>query len=242
MIEFKQVTKSFGDRKVLDQVTFKVARGEIVFIIGKSGVGKSVLLKNIVGLLRPDQGQIWVEKEEVSHLDEQGWFRIRRMCGMVFQNPALLDSLTVFENIAFGLRAHRFYSSEAELEKKVRDMLTLVHLGPEIVSRYPGELSFGMQKRASIARTLVLRPAYVLFDEPTTGLDPIVTYSINQLIQELSHRLRVSSLVVSHDMHCALEIADRILMLHEGRVVMEGTPAQVLKSEVPMVREFLSRC
>lgn len=239
MIEFKQVSKSFGVKVVLDRITFSVKTGEILFIIGRSGMGKSVLLKNIVGLLHPDSGEIWVDDQEVSRLPEADYFDVRKKCGMVFQHPALLESDTVFENVAFGLRAHRLCKSENELREKVAQTLALVHLSSDIMHRYPPEISFSMQKRVSIARTLVLEPKYLLFDEPTTAQDPVVTNSITRLIYNLSKELNVTSIVVSHDMHCALEIASRILLVDKGRIVAEGTPEAMLHSAEPIVQDFM---
>lgn len=238
MIEFREVHKSFGPRKILNGISFKIEKAEIVFILGTSGTGKSVLLKNIVGLLRPDQGEIWIDGLEVSGLSEEEYFPVRKKCGMVFQQPALLDSLTVFENIAFGLRRLERLP-EAEIQERVRECLSLVNLlGVE--EKLPQEISYGMQKRVSLARTLALRPQILLFDEPTTGLDPVTTNYVNKLIQNLSHRLQTTSLVVSHDMECALKIADRIIVLSEGKILESGTPQELLASPVPLVREFLA--
>jgi len=239
MIEFKSVSKSFGQKVVLDDVSFHIGDGEIVFVIGKSGMGKSVMLKNIVGLMRPDAGEIWVKGQEVSRLAEAEYFGIRKLCGMIFQSPALLDSLSVYENLAFGLRAHRIANSAEEIEPLIHRAIGMVNLPESCLERYPAELSFGMQKRISLARTLVLRPDYLLYDEPTTGLDPVATHAINHLIETLSRTLGVTSLVVSHDMECALEIADRILMLDHGKILASGSPTELLDSEVPMVQEFM---
>lgn len=239
MIEFKLVSKSFGQKRVLDRVTFTVNTGEIFFIIGRSGAGKSVLLKNIVGLLRPDSGEIWVDDEEVSSRTEAEYFEVRKKCGMVFQHPALLESETVFENIAFGLRSHRLCKNERVLRERVEEKLEWVRLKPAILQRFPPELSFSMQKRVSIARSLALEPKYLLFDEPTTAQDPVVSSSITRLIYQLSQRLRVTSIVVSHDMHCALAIASRLLMLDKGRVAAEGTTEAMLNSAEPIVQQFM---
>lgn len=238
MIKFEKIVKRFGDRTILKGVSFEVPEGEILFILGTSGTGKSVLLKNIVGLLRPDEGQIWINGTEVSRISEADYFPIRKMCGMVFQHPALFDSLTVFENVAFGLRRH-MRLSEAEIQLRVHRCLSLVNL-KEIGSKMPAQISYGMQKRVSIARTLAVEPKILLFDEPTTGLDPVTTNAVNQLILSLSRELKTTSVVVSHDMHCALEIADRILVLDQGEIVEQGTPAQLRKSTQPLVRDFLA--
>ena len=238
MIEFKNLKKSFGEREVLKGLTFEVKRGEILFILGTSGTGKSVLLKNIVGLLRPTSGEIWLDGQEVSSLSEEDYFPIRKKCGMVFQHPALFDSLTVFENIAFGVRKHEPHLKEPEVRERVRKCLELVHLH-RIEQKKPQDISYGMQKRVSLARTVAVSPEVLLFDEPTTGLDPVTTQAINHLIQELSHTLHTTSLVVSHDMQCALSIADRIIMLDQGHIVAHGTPDEMKRSKHPLVVDFL---
>ncbi len=238
MIEFRKVNKSFTDKVVLRDLTFQVAPGEIVFVLGRSGVGKSVLLKHIVGLLRPDSGEIWVDGREISGLSEEAFFPIRRLCGMVFQFPALLDALSVFENVAFGLRAHRLCRPEEE-EEVVTHLLAQVHLGPEVARRFPPELSFGMQKRVSVARTLAIQPRYLLFDEPTTSLDPVTTHAIHALIRQLARQLGVTALVVSHDIAGALSVADRILFIDGGRIVSQGSPAELESGATGIARAFL---
>lgn len=238
MIEFKNLVKKFGERVVLNGLNLSINEGEIVFILGTSGTGKSVLLKNLVGLLRPDAGEIWIDGEEVSRLSEQEYLQIRKKCGMVFQHPALFDSLSIFENVAFGLRRHYGLEGE-ELNARVQQALDYVHLRG-VEEKMPGQISYGMQKRVSLARTVALKPKILLFDEPTTGLDPITTSAVNALIQELSRKLKTTSLVVSHDMQCALGIADRIIMLDKGQVVAIGTPDEMKRSEVPLVRDFLA--
>jgi len=239
MIAFKNVCKKFGDRTVLGGITFDVSEGEIMFILGTSGTGKSVLLKNLVGLLRPTSGEIWIDGQEVSGLSEEEYFPVRKKCGMVFQHPALFDSLTVFENVAFGLRKHLREWNEDQVEKRVHECLELVHLKTEVAAKYPGEISYGMQKRVSLARTVAVNPRILLFDEPTTGLDPVTTRAVNHLIFELSRELKTTSIVVSHDMSCALEIADRIIMLDQGQIIEQGDRERLKKSPVPLVREFL---
>lgn len=238
MILFKNVRKSFGEREVLKGISFAVPEGEILFILGTSGTGKSVLLKNIVGLLKPTSGEIYIADKEISRLSENEMFPVRRMCGMVFQQPALFDSLSVFENVAFGLRKHQPELSEAQVRERVRECLALVHLR-DIENKMPQAISYGMQKRVSLARTVAVNPRVLLFDEPTTGLDPVTTNAINTLILELSRKLKTTSLVVSHDMQCALAIADRILVLDKGEIVEQGTPAELKKSRHPLVVDFL---
>ncbi len=238
MIEFKGLIKKFGNRTVLNGLDLIIREGEIVFILGTSGTGKSVLLKNIVGLMRPDEGEIWIDGEEVSRFSEDQYFSIRKKCGMVFQQPALFDSLTVFENIAFGLRRH-FRLSEREVTDRVQLALKLVNI-QGVEQKRPTQMSYGMQKRVSLARTIALQPKILLFDEPTTGLDPITTTVINHLIQDLSKQLKSTSIVVSHDMNCALSIADRIVVLDKGQIEAIGTPDELKKSQHPLVRDFLA--
>lgn len=239
MIRFKNLVKKFGERTVLNDLSFEVPEGQILFILGTSGTGKSVLLKNLVGLLRPTSGEIWVDGSEVSQLSEEEYLPVRKMCGMVFQQPALFDSLTVFENVAFGLRKHNRDMTESEIHKRVEHCLELVHLH-DIEDKLPPDISYGMQKRVSLARTVAVDPRILLFDEPTTGLDPVTTTAINQLIFDLSRELKTTSMVVSHDMNCALEIADRIIVLDKGNIVAEGTPKELANSQVPLVKDFLA--
>lgn len=238
MIEFKNLVKRFGERTILKGLNLAIREGQIVFILGTSGTGKSVLLKNLVGLLRPDGGEIWIDGQEVSQISEDDYLAIRKKCGMVFQHPALFDSLTIYENVAFGLRRH-YQLEESVIAEKVQTALKLVNLSG-IESKLPAQLSYGMQKRVSMARTVVLSPKILLFDEPTTGLDPVTTNAVNSLIQDLSRKLKTTSLVVSHDMNCALSIADWIVVLDKGEIVEQGTPADLLASEKPLVIDFLA--
>jgi phospholipid/cholesterol/gamma-HCH transport system ATP-binding protein len=247
-IRFENVSKKFGPKQILDEVSFEVNRGEIMFILGKSGMGKSVTLKHIIGVFAPDAGKVFVDDFEVSAMNTPDRIDeltlVRQRCGMVFQHPALLDSLTNFENIAFGLRSKQYQTkvgkklSEEEIRDLVLEKLALVHLQPEILDLYPHEVSYGVQKRVSMARTLAPGPEYLLFDEPTTGLDPLSTSSINALIYELSRKLNVTSIIVSHDMACALSIADQILFLDQGKILLLAPPKEVVKSEIPLVQDF----
>jgi phospholipid/cholesterol/gamma-HCH transport system ATP-binding protein len=247
-IRFEKVSKKFGQKQILDDVSFEVNRGEILFILGKSGMGKSVTLKHIIGVYAPDAGDVFVDQYEVSAMNTpervDELTLVRQRCGMVFQHPALLDSLTNFENIAFGLRSKQYQQkigknlSDEEIRTLVLEKLSLVHLNPEILELYPHEVSYGVQKRVSMARTLAPGPEYLLFDEPTTGLDPLSTSSINQLIYELSRKLKVTSIIVSHDMACALSIADQILFLDQGKILLMAPPKEVVKSSIPLVQEF----
>ena len=247
-IRFENVSKKFGAKQILNDVSFKVNRGEILFILGKSGMGKSVTLKHIIGVYSPDSGNVFVDDFEVSAMNTKERIDeltlVRQRCGMVFQHPALLDSLTIFENIAFGLRSHQHQIkigkklSEVEVRLIVIEKLELVHLKQEILDFYPHEVSYGVQKRVSMARTLAPGPEYLLFDEPTTGLDPLSTSSINELIQELSRKLKVTSIIVSHDMACALSIADQIFFLDQGKILLLAPPKEVIKSQIPLVQDF----
>ena len=245
-IRFEHVTKSFGLKRVLENISFEVNRGEILFIIGKSGVGKSITLKHIVGLTKPDSGSVFIDDQEVTTLSPLELANTRLKCGMVFQHPALLDSLTIYENIAFGLKTQQYQTrlgsplTEEKIFEIVNKKLALVHLPPHLLSRYPQELSYGMQKRVSLARALAIEPNYLLFDEPTTGLDPITTQAINNLIFDLSRRLHVTSVVVSHDMACALKIADRILVLDQGRILEHSSIVEIKNSPNALIHEFLS--
>lgn len=240
MIRISSVTKRFGARTVLDEVSLEIASGEIVFCIGKSGAGKSVLLKHIVGLMPPDSGMIWVDDDVVTQATEAELYQVRRRCGMVFQFPALLDQLDVYGNLAFGMRAHGIFPADGPEEKgAVRKALEAVGLDDRVAGVFPTELSAGQAKRAAIARAIALEPRHLLFDEPTTGLDPVAMAAVNRLIRDLSRRLGVSAVVVSHDMQCAIEIADRIVLLDEGKIVVEGTPEKLLRSEHPVAHAFM---
>ena len=234
-IKFENVFKSFGPKKILDGISFHVQTGEILFILGKSGTGKSVTLENIIGLLKSDAGTIEIDNMRVDNLTEEALSPVRKMCGMVFQHPALLDSLSVYENIGFGLRGN----APEKIRARILECLALVHLEESVLQRKPPEISYGMQKRVSLARTIAPSPRYLLFDEPTTGLDPITTNAINELIYELSRKLKVTSIVVSHDMGCALRIADRILILDQGKVLAVGSVNDIKQNESPLIQDFL---
>lgn len=238
MLRFNDLRKSFGTKQVLRGISLNVEPGQIVFILGTSGTGKSVLLKTVVGLLRPDSGEVWLDNMNVTSLSELELGQVRKKCGMVFQHPALFDSLSIFENVAFGLRRH-YELTEDEIGRRVRQSLARVQVNG-IESQLPQEISYGTQKRVSLARTLAVGPEVLLFDEPTTGLDPITTNAINDLIQELSRELKTTSLVVSHDMHCALAIADHIVFLDQGQILEQGSPAELKRSQQPLVQSFLA--
>ncbi len=236
-IVFEHVSKSFGPKAVLADVSLDVRDGECFFVIGGSGVGKSVLIKHLIGLLRPDGGRIWLDGEEVSQLSEEAFAPIRKKCAMVFQSSTLFDSMTCAENVALPLRIHRGLSMKAALEEAER-RLTQVHM-QRFGGSYPAELGDGMRKRVAIARALTLEPRYVLFDEPTTSLDPVSARRVDQMIRELCDSVGVTAIVVSHDVPSILGIADRIAMLYKGRVQFVGTPAEIRVTEDPIVRQFI---
>jgi len=236
-IRFSHLHKSFGSKKVLDDVSFEVGLGEVFFIIGASGVGKSVLIKHLIGLLRPDAGEIWLDGEEVSRKDEKGMEPVRMKCSMVFQHSTLFDSMTCAENVALPLRKHKAMKPREALAE-ARRRLETVHM-QEFGDRYPAELGDGMRKRVAIARALTLDPEYVLFDEPTTSLDPVSARRVDKLIRELSDTLGVTSIVVSHDLASIFSIADRIVMLYKGKVRLVGTREELQASDDGIVRQFI---
>ena len=237
ILEFKRLTKRFGERTVLNDINFSIDKGEIVFILGQSGTGKSVLLKTLVGLLKPEAGEIILDGKNIANFSEKQMQEIRKSCGMVFQQPALFDSLTIYENLAYGLRRH-FDFTEKIIHEKILKALSSVNLLEEILQKKPQQVSYGMQKRISLARTLVLEPEILLFDEPTTGLDPVTTTAVNRLIKQVSIQYKTTSVVVSHDMKCAMEIADRIIFLDKGEVIFSGKTNEVKASSHPLVRDF----
>jgi phospholipid/cholesterol/gamma-HCH transport system ATP-binding protein len=238
LITFKNIKKSFGSKQVLDDVTFEVRPGEVFFIIGASGVGKSVLIKHLVGLLYPDAGEIWLDGEEVSRKGEKDFYPVRKKCAMVFQHSTLFDSMTCVENVALPLRKHKGLSMRDALGE-ARRRLEIVHMH-EFADRFPSELGDGMRKRVAIARALTLDPQYVLFDEPTTSLDPVSARRVDKLIRELSDRIGVTSIVVSHDLVSIFTIADRIVMLYKGKVRLLGTQDDFKRSKDGVVEQFIN--
>lgn len=238
MIEFRHVRKSFGDKVVLTDVSFDVRDGEVFFIIGQSGVGKSVLIKHLIGLLYPDGGEIWLDGEEVSRFDEERMYPVRMKCAMVFQHSTLFDSMTCVENVALPLRKHKGLKPR-EAIAEARKRLAQVHM-QEFADRFPPELGDGMRKRVAIARALTLDPRYVLFDEPTTSLDPVSARRVDTLIRELSDTLGVTSVVVSHDLASIFTIADRIVMLYKGLVRLVGSQEDFRKSDDGIVQQFIT--
>jgi len=237
MISIRNLHKSFNGKSVLTGATLDIPQGRTQVIIGRSGTGKSVLLKLIIGLLKPELGRIFVEEEEITAMNTRELFQVRRKFGMLFQGAALFDSMTVEENVALGVRFHRLMH-EREIERRVAESLELVDL-PNTQNLKPAELSGGMRKRVGLARALMMNPEFVLYDEPTTGLDPVTADSINDLIINCADRLGVTSIVVTHDMASAFKVGDNIAMLHEGKVIFTGTPEEVRRTTDPRVRQFV---
>ena len=236
MIEFKGVRKAFGEQVVLDDLSLTVRDRETMVVIGYSGTGKSVLLKHVVGLLQPDAGQVIVDAQSVPDLDRSALSGLREQIGYVFQFAALFDSMTVAENVALGLRRREM--SEDEIAQRVAEALALVDLtGTD--DRMPAELSGGMRKRVGIARAIALRPRYILYDEPTTGLDPVTSAVIDQLMVRTREHLGVTGIVVTHDMRSAYTVGDRIAMLYEGRIRQVGSVAEIQATQDPLVRQFI---
>ncbi|MBS1983975.1 MAG: ATP-binding cassette domain-containing protein [Bdellovibrionales bacterium] len=238
MIIFRDVHKAFGPKKVLNGLNLEIQRGEIFFMLGRSGTGKSVALKHLVGLLRADRGEIELDGQRIERLTEKEFAPVRRKCGLVFQLPALLDSRTILENITFGIRDVPLNTQIQKAEKALREV-NLDKLVPVMNQKYPPQISYGEQKRVALARTLLVDPDYILYDEPTTGLDPVTSRSVHELIRNVSRHLGKTALVVSHDMRNALETADRIAVLDAGKVVDLGTPKDILASKVELTCEFL---
>ncbi|NRA34085.1 MAG: ABC transporter ATP-binding protein [Polyangiaceae bacterium] len=236
-IVVEDVTKRFGDHVALDQVSLDIPRGETVVIIGGSGAGKTTLLKLLIGLEKPSSGKILVDGVDIVPLGARAMNKVRRKFGMVFQYAALLDSLNVLDNVAFPLREHTRLSAR-EIEKRVDEKLTLLEL-PNIGHKFPSELSGGMRKRVGLARALMLEPEIIVYDEPTSGLDPLTSRLVDKLIKETSERFGVTSVVISHDMTSALQIADRIFILSNGQLVGEGSPQEILAGKVELANEFL---
>jgi len=237
MIEVRALKKNFGPHRVLDGVSLRIEQGESVVIIGRSGCGKSILLKHLIGLIQPEEGEVLVDGENISRMNERELLRVRRKFGMLFQGAALFDSMTVEENVGFLLHREGNHTA-AEIAQRVTDALDMVELAGT-QSKKPSELSGGMRKRVGLARAIVYRPEIVLYDEPTTGLDPVVSDSIDKLIVRVCERLKVTSVVVTHDMRTVRAVAHRVLMLHQGRIYTEGTPEEIFGAADPLVRRFV---
>ena len=238
-ISLRGVEKSFGQKRVLRGIDLEVMEGETVVVLGGSGEGKSVLLRHINGLERPDAGEVLVEGKRLNALSEDELFPIRRDVAMVFQLGALFDSLTVFGNVSYPIREHG-ERDEARIRKRVREVLEMVELREDVEKLLPSELSGGMKKRVALARALALEPKAVLYDEPTTGLDPIVTHKINQMIRNLQTRLGFTSVVVTHDLKSAFMVGDRFALLDQGRIRFSGTADEVRTTGDELMREFVA--
>lgn len=238
MIEIINLCKSFEGHKVLNNLNLYINKGETTVIIGRSGCGKSVLLKHIIGLMKPDEGQVLIDGKDITRMGENELNATRMRFGMLFQGAALFDSLSVLENVGFSVIEH-MGSSREEIRKRVKECLALVGL-KGIETKKPAELSGGMRKRVGLARAICLRPQIILYDEPTTGLDPIMGDAINDLIVELHNKLEVTSVAVTHDMTSAYKIANRIAMLYNGKIIAVGTPEEIKAAKDPVVRQFIT--
>jgi phospholipid/cholesterol/gamma-HCH transport system ATP-binding protein len=237
MIQLKNVYKAFGEKKVLQGFSLDVQEGETMVIIGYSGTGKSVAIKHIVGLLEPDSGEVWVDNVRVDTLSRRDLVKLRSKIGYVFQFAALFDSLSIGENVAMGLRKQGELTA-AEIEQRVAESLDIVDL-EDVAHRFPAELSGGMRKRVGIARAVALRPKYILYDEPTTGLDPVTSAVIDELMVRMRDQLGVTGIVITHDMRSAYRVGTRIAMLYEGTVRQVGTVEEIQHSTDPLVRQFI---
>ena len=237
MIETRALKKSFGPQCILDGVDLRIESGESVVIIGRSGGGKSVLLKHLIGLLQPDSGEVLVDGENISRMDERQLLRVREKFGMVFQGAALFDSMTVAENVAFPLERKGNFPG-GEIATRVAKALEMVDL-PGTEKKKPAELSGGMRKRVGLARAIIYEPQIILYDEPTTGLDPIVSDSIDKLIIRVRDHLNVTSVVVTHDMRSARRVGNHVMLLHEKKMYAHGTPEEIFASQDPIVRQFI---
>ncbi|EQD24764.1 MAG: ABC transporter ATP-binding protein [Nitrospirae bacterium] len=238
VITVSNLTKRFGTQEVLREVSFEVPRGQTYCIIGGSGQGKSVLLKHVMRLLVPDSGDVRIDGESIIDLSGAALDDVRKKMGMVFQEAALFDSMTCLENVAFGLTMHRRNLSRTEIERIAREKIRLVGLN-RVENKYPSEISGGMKKRVGIARAIALEPEILLYDEPTTGLDPVLASSIDELILKMKTALHVTSLVITHDMSSAFRIADRILFLYQGKIHFAGTPREVRETADPVLGQFV---
>lgn len=238
MIEIVDLYKSFGQKEVLRGVNLFIEKGQSMVIIGGSGSGKSVLLKHIIGLLKPDKGSVFIEGLDITKLNEKDLYKVRKKFGMLFQGAALFDSLKVWENVSFFLMRHRGISEKKAKEIAIEKLRLVGLVGVEDLM--PSELSGGMRKRVGLARSIAHDPEILLYDEPTTGLDPIMADAINDLIIDLKKKLNVTSVAITHDMHSAYKIGDRIAMLYEGKIIEVGTPEEIKNSSNPIVRQFIT--
>ena len=240
MIEVADLWKSFGTNQVLKGISLRIETGTTYVVLGGSGSGKTVLMKHVIGLLKPDRGTVLVDGVEIPKLEGKELTEARRMFGMVFQQAALFDSMTVYENVAFPLKERKRGMSAEELRKRVVEKLAVVDLSESVLPLYPAALSGGMKKRVALARALIHDPQVVLYDEPTTGLDPITTDYVDDMIVGAKQKLGVTSMVISHDIASSFKVADRLGVLYDGQLAAQGTPEEVRRSEHPHVKKFLS--
>ncbi|MCB9733407.1 MAG: ATP-binding cassette domain-containing protein [Deltaproteobacteria bacterium] len=238
MIEFIDIHKRFGEKRVLEGVSITVEAGRVLYLIGTSGAGKSVLVKHLVGLLRPDSGRIVLDGQDITGLSEAAFYAVRRKCAMVFQHSTLFDSMTVLDNVALPYRKHA-RMKRAEANERALEKLALVGMR-EAAWRLPAEIGAGLQKRVAIARALTLDPQFVIFDEPTTGLDPLAAKHVDDLIRSLRNDTGVTAIVVSHDIRSIFTVADRIAMIYQGGIRLDGTPDDFRRSDDPVVRQFIT--
>ncbi len=238
MIELKDIYKSFGENHVLKGVSFSIKHGESVAIIGKSGIGKSVLLKHLIGLIQPDSGEVWVENQLVNGMSFSDLQEIRSQCGMVFQFGALFDSMSVNDNIGLAL-SKLSKLKDGELQDRIDASLEEVGMA-ESNNMMPSDLSGGMKKRVGIARAIAIKPKFLFYDEPTTGLDPIMTDSINKLIAKIHSQENITSIMVTHELRTVFEVVERVIMLHEGKIQFDGTPSEIKQSNDEIVKQFIS--
>ncbi len=239
MINIKNLKKSFGEKKVLNGVNLDINKGETLVIIGRSGCGKSVMLKHIIGLLTPDEGEVIIEGQSLKGISRKDLYSVRKKFGFLFQGAALFDSMNVEENVGLGLRENKRYS-DSKISEIVAEKLELVGL-PGTQKMSPADLSGGMKKRVSLARAIADDPEYILYDEPTTGLDPVMSDNIDELIMDLSRKLKVTSIIVTHDIFSVIEVAERVVMMEGGIVYFSGTPKELFDSKDNVIMEFLKR-
>lgn len=237
-IQVKGLSKSFGAQRVLSGIDLDIPDGKVTVIIGRSGEGKSVLLKHFMGLLAPDSGEVIIGGKNIFSLDEVELNEVRKKFGMLFQNAALFDSMSVYENLAFPLIEHSDFS-EAAIRDRIMELIGLVGLKENVLNKFPAELSGGMRKRVGLARAIALKPEILLYDEPTTGLDPVMTDVVDHLILGMQQKLGVTSVVISHDIHAVYKISDKIAMLHEGKILLEGDKKTFLETNNTVIRNFL---
>lgn len=240
MIEIKGLRKKFGEKEVLKGVDLTITQGETLVIVGKSGCGKSVMLKHIVGLLKPDSGTVVIDGKLVNTMTQKELYELRKDFGYLFQSGAIFDSLTVEENVALPLVESDTRYTTGEIKKRVDEKLELVGL-PGIGNLKPSELSGGMRKRVALARAMITNPSYILYDEPTTGLDPIMSDSIDSLIIDVRAKVKATAIVVTHDMFSVKNVADKVAMMHDGRIHLTGTPEELMNSKDEIIYEFIKR-